>query len=455
MGMAVTFRVVMDYHAAQAYLDSLQFHKIKLGLDSMRDFLARVNSPEQGLRTVHVAGTNGKGSVCATLLTLLSGAGYRVGLYTSPHLSSVRERFRINDSYMGEDDFARLATRIREVLGDDQITYFEFTTALALLWFAESDLDLVLLETGLGGRLDATNVVIPLVSVITNVSMDHEAWLGNTLSAVAGGKAGIIKSQVPLVTGVGDDDSRLVVSRVSEERGSPMYLLGRDFLARPEAGEEWSWQGQAPELGGDEPLSGLRCGMRGSYQQDNAALALAVLALLRPHGLVVNEEQVRVGLLGVRWPGRLESFCLDRRSREAVSEDDPGRVCYLLDGAHNPAGVQSLVDTLAQDYAYRRLVVVWGAMSDKDSAKTLPQVAALADHLILTRPEGERSAEPEQLMEQVAPELRERCELVRRVPKALARAEELADPEDLVLVAGSLYLVGAARRQLLGELVAR
>ncbi|MBW2472169.1 MAG: bifunctional folylpolyglutamate synthase/dihydrofolate synthase, partial [Deltaproteobacteria bacterium] len=190
----------MNYHEAWTFLDSLQFFKIKLGLESMRMFLKELGSPEQELKFVHIAGTNGKGSVAVTLLTLLAKAGYRVGLYTSPHLSSVRERFRINYEYIAEEEFAEESTRIHDILAGRQITYFEFTTALAMLWFARMNVDLVIFEVGLGGRLDATNVVTPLVSVITNVSMDHEMYLGNTLVEIAGEKAGIIKEKVPVVS---------------------------------------------------------------------------------------------------------------------------------------------------------------------------------------------------------------------------------------------------------------
>ena len=444
----------MNYQEAHTYLDSLQFHKIKLGLDSMRQFLARVGHPEQQLRYVHVAGTNGKGSVSVTLLTLLARAGYRVGLYTSPHLSSVRERFRVNDEFISMDKFAELATRIKGVLGGEKITYFEFTTALALLWFAESGLDLVILETGLGGRLDATNVVVPLVSVITNVTMDHEAYLGTTVAAVAAEKAGIIKDSVPVVSGVAADDGLEVVRRTCQERNAPLYLYGRDFQAVPGKDRFWSWQGGEGLPG--ERLDSLRCSMRGSYQLINASLALAVLALLRPHGFSLSPAAIRAGLAAVRWPGRLEHICLDRQSRK-VSEQgqatDEKTVCYLLDGAHNPAGVESLVLTLHHEYEYNRLIVVWGAMLDKDLGNTLPLIAELAAVLLLTRPEGERAATPEQLLENLDAGPRKRCECLARVDQALVRAEALTEPGDLIVVAGSLYLIGAVRKSLLGELV--
>jgi len=445
----------MNFQEAQTYLDDLQFHKIKLGLDSMRSFLARVGHPEQSLRYVHVAGTNGKGSVSVTLLTLLAGAGYRVGLYTSPHLSSVRERFRINDVYISAEKFAEIATRIREVLGAEKITYFEFTTALALLWFAESNLDLVILETGMGGRLDATNVIVPLVSVITNVTMDHEAYLGTTVAAVAAEKAGIVKASVPVISGLAEDEGLAVLARTCEEKNAPLYCYGQDFSASQGADHLWSWQPVANRLAACR-LDSLRCSMHGSHQVVNASLALAVLALLQPHGFLLSHDAICSGLARVRWPGRLEHFCLDRQARTvSASGESTGAavVCYLLDGAHNPAGVESLVQTLRQEYEYRRLIVVWGAMLDKDLDNTLPLIAELAGVLLLTQPAGERAASPEQLLAHLDKTMQLRCECIVDVEQALLRAEVLAGDGDLIVVAGSLYLIGAARRFLVGELV--
>ena len=444
----------MNYLEAEAYLNSLQFHKIKLGLEAMRSFLDRVRRPELKRKFVHVAGTNGKGSVSMTLLTILAGLGYRVGLYTSPHLSSVRERLRINDTYISREKFAEIATRIREVLGEEKITYFEFTTALAFLWFAESDLDLAILETGLGGRLDATNVVVPLVSVITNVSMDHEAYLGYDLESIAFEKAGIIKAGVPVVSGTEEERTTGVIRKKCREMGAELYQYGEAFVAELEGAGAWRWQGLAGPLAGRD-LSGLRCSMRGSYQIRNASLSLAALALLADRGFPVPPADIRAGLLGVRWPGRLEYVVLERTTRKQVfnREPDDNLVHYLLDGAHNPAGVDSLVATLKEEYAYRRLLVVWGAMVDKDLAKTVPAIGAMADRIIFTRPAGERAAEPAQLLACLPAELQARAEVVVDVTQALLTAEQAAGPGDLIVVAGSLYLIGAVRTFLLGELV--
>lgn len=433
----------MNYQQAWDYLDSLQFHKIKLGLDAMRSFMARVANPEKNLKIVHVAGTNGKGSVSVTLLTLLSKAGYRVGLYTSPHLSSVRERFRIGDSFISEESFARIATRIREVLGEEKITYFEFTTALAFLWFAEKKLDLVILETGLGGRLDATNIVTPSVSVITNVSMDHEAYLGDTISAVAAEKAGIIKPAIPVVTAVEAGGGLAEVRAACAKHNAPLYRYGEDFGTSLNGDGSWQWHGVAEPLA--STFDGLRCSMKGNYQVANAALALAVLQLLQKDGFQLTENVVQQGLADVHWPGRLESFSLDRSGK---------KVHYLLDGAHNPAGVDSLVQTLKSECSYERLLVIWGAMADKDLQTTLAMVAELAHTIILTKPDGERSADPELLLGSVPNEYKEKCKLFPTVASAIDGAENMASPDDLILIAGSLYLVGASRKILVGELVA-
>ncbi|OGQ99333.1 MAG: bifunctional folylpolyglutamate synthase/dihydrofolate synthase [Deltaproteobacteria bacterium RIFOXYD12_FULL_57_12] len=449
----------MTYQEAWDFLDQLQFFKIKLGLDSMTMFLAELGNPQDSLLYVHVAGTNGKGSVSATLLTLLARAGYKVGLYTSPHLTSVRERFMINGVYISEAEFAAEASRIRAILRERQITYFEFTTALALLWFARQRVDLVILEVGLGGRLDATNVITPLVSIITNVAMDHEAYLGDTLAAIAVEKAGIIKPGVPVVSAVGLDgapEPLAVVRETCGQQQAPLYLLGEDFQAEPE--EEGAWAYWGMRRSGcclvREKLAGLVLNLKGDHQRANAALALATLDLLQAHGFRVSAVDIRAGLLTVRWPGRLEYFRLDRQSGARLPEDAAGSIRYLLDGAHNPAGVKSLVAALLRDFFYKRLILVWGAMADKDIRSSLAQIAPLADVLILTRPPGERSASPEQLLAALPEMERGRAECVEPVDAALARAAVLVRDGDLVCVAGSLYLIGAARVKLLGPLVA-
>jgi dihydrofolate synthase / folylpolyglutamate synthase len=442
----------MDYNQAWQFLDSLQFFKIKLGLDSMNRFLDDLGQPQRRLKFIHVAGTNGKGSVAATLQAVLSRAGLQVGLYTSPHLNSVRERFRINDEYISRREFAEHATLIRNILDGRQITYFEFTTALALLWFTRRQVDLVILEVGMGGRLDATNVIIPLVSVITNVSMDHEAYLGKTLEAVAREKAGIIKQEVPVVAGVADDASRVVVAATCHERQAPLYLCGRDFRAAPADGGLWHYHG----VNAEQVLEGIEYRLRGEHQLANGAVVLATLEILASKGFPVAAAEIRAGLRQVAWPGRLEYVELTR----IAGDDGPeaparknGSWRVVLDGAHNPAGVETLVRALATDFAYRQLILVWGSMADKDLAPMLAKVAPLCQRLIFTRPVGERAAEPQMLLSLLPEGDRDRAECVPVIRDAVYRAWDLAGTEDLVCIAGSLYLVGTVRKLLVGEVI--
>ena len=451
----------MNYKETWTFLDNLQFFKIKLGLESMRMFLEELGSPEDELKFVHVAGTNGKGSVAMTLLTLLSKAGYTVGLYTSPHLSSVRERFRINDAYITEEEFAEEGSRIYGILAGRQITYFEFTTALAMLWFARRKVDLAILEVGLGGRLDATNVITPLVSVITNVSMDHEMYLGNTLAEIAGEKAGVIKEGVPVVSGVGTgetEDERVVLSvveRFCREKKAPLLLHGRDFFVEPTG--EGRWDYWAMKRKGccqlREKIKGLSSNLKGKYQMLNSGLALATVEILAQLGFPVDDATIRSGLLEVSWPGRLESFCLSRHDGSLVDCRSEDCLHYLLDGAHNPAGVASLCEALENDYAYDRLILVWAAMSDKDFRVALPQIARLAGIIIFTRLEYERSAQPEQLLQLLPLDLHDRVFCENSMKAALSKAAGLAGNNDMICIAGSLYLIGEARKVLRGAII--
>lgn len=431
----------MDYHEAWSYLDNLQFFKIKLGLESMTQFLKRCGSPEGNLKFIHVGGTNGKGSVAVNLLTILQEAGYKTGLYTSPHLSSVRERFRINDRYISRSNFASIASQIVNVLGDSQITYFEFTTALALLWFAEQEVDIAIMEVGLGGRLDATNVITPLVSVITNVSIDHEAYLGTTIPMVAAEKAGIIKQNIPVVSGVLDPLAKDVIANRAKDLNAPLYELHRDFSIKQNQQSKWNY---SPLCDQDNSLIDLTPGLHGKHQAENLSLALASLELIAENGFSVDSKTIYQTVKNVFWPGRIESFECDDGDGHAIQ--------YLLDGAHNPAGISALLDALQNDFQYKKLILVWASMADKDIGKCLHPVVPFCDHIIFTRPEEIRSAKPSQLLEIVLGTDRHKCQKADSVEIALKRAAEIATKDDLVCIAGSLYLIGLARSILLGDI---
>jgi dihydrofolate synthase/folylpolyglutamate synthase len=443
----------MNFTEAENYLNALQMHKIKLGLAAMQSFLAHVGSPEKRLRFIHVAGTNGKGSVCATLLTTLQQAGFRVGMYTSPHFSTVRERIRLDNEYISEAEFAELSAKVITVLGEETITYFEFVTAVALLWYERRQPDLVILETGMGGRLDATNVVTPLLSLITSISMDHQAYLGDTLAAISSEKAGIIKKNIPVIAAGGAPEVVQTLCETAGRQQAPLYILGRDFFYEneSESASLWRWRGRTAPLTGE--IAGLRCAMRGAYQEENAALAIAALKLLPGHGFTVDEQTLRAALLAVRWPGRLEFFRLAGNAlRQALPAISVSSAQFLLDGAHNADGVAKLAATLRTDYANQPITLVWGAMSDKDIRAGLAQLAPLSQQVVLTRVAGERAAEPEQLLAYMPEGERHKAALARQPADALAQAVGLAAGDGLIVIAGSLYLLGELRPMLLGEI---
>ena len=432
----------MDYQQATAWLDQLQFFKIKLGLDTTSALLAELGNPQEQLKIIHIAGTNGKGSVGATLLSILSASGYRTGFYSSPHLSSVRERFRIGDQCIPQADFAQLVGRLAAFLeGRPNPTYFEFTTILALLWFAEQQADVVILETGMGGRLDATNVVKPQVAIITDISRDHEQHLGSTLAAIAGEKAGIVKPGVPTIFSGREAEALPVIEARCRELQSPLLLYGRDFDGARNRAELLDYR---PIHG--PARSNLPLALHGDHQAVNASLALAALELLAPV-FPVSPQALIEGLRQVRWPGRMELLATPRQGETGQNKT----LRWLLDGAHNEAGVAALLAALQQGFPRRRLLLVWGNMADKHLGEAFVEILTLADEVVFTRAESQRSATPEALYAALPPQFQAKARCSETVEQALTLIKHRAAPEDLICVAGSLYLVGRVRQLLIGD----
>ena len=425
----------MTYLEACNWLDQHQFFKIKLGLETTRALLHELGDPQDQLQIIHIAGTNGKGSVAATLLSCLCQGGYRTGLYCSPHLHCVRERFRIGSTLIPEEDFTRLIKRLDRLLaGRPHPTYFELTTLLALLWFAEQLAEVVLLETGMGGRLDATNVVTPMLSIITDISRDHEQYLGNTIAAIAAEKAGIIKAGVPVVCSGREPEAQPVILECCRQRNSPLYLLGRDFQGQ-EAESALAYTG----------LDGSCCqytlALRGGHQIINTSLALAALEVVQ-QAVPLTQAQIRSGLEQVQWPGRMELVQIPYKGRHLQ---------ILFDGAHNEAGVARLVESLTRGYPRERMILIWGNMADKALGAAFEQILRLTDQLILTRAESERSLDPKILYTSLLQDIREKTCCIEPAEAALDRALAQATERDLVCVAGSLYLVGRLRSLIVGE----
>lgn len=430
-----------SYQETIEYLYGLQKHGIKLGLDNSRLLMKLLGDPHRRFRSVHIAGTNGKGSTAAYLASLLRIAGLRTGLYTSPHLVSFTERIRINNVPISEARVVELARRVRSAYltarlptgqGALNPTFFEVTTTMAFTYFAEEGVDIAVVETGMGGRLDSTNVVTPLLSVITNIDLEHTEFLGTTLEQIAAEKAGIIKPGVPVVTGVVQPEVITVIETRAREAGSPLYRLGKDFSADEvsgrEAGQDFVYQGTT---GARERFS---IPQLGRYQVDNACLALAAAECLQTAGIALTGEHIRTGLAQARWEGRLE--------RVAVRPD------IYLDGAHNPASATVLARTVAEmKRSYRKTILVMGILADKDWRGIAAALLPLADSIIVTRPAYSRALDTERLAAEAGAGGAQ-VSSAPTVVEALAAAQAAAASDDLILVTGSLYVVGEAREAL-------
>ncbi|HUR69985.1 MAG TPA: folylpolyglutamate synthase/dihydrofolate synthase family protein [Candidatus Thermoplasmatota archaeon] len=418
---------------AMALLDGRARFGQRLGLDTMRGMLAACGDFHRALRVVHVAGTNGKGSVCAMVASALQHAGHKVGLYTSPHLVRFTERIVVDGREIAGADLARAIERVRPALeAYPEATYFEVATLAALRHFVDAGCDIVVLEVGLGGRLDATNVLDhPLVTVITNISLEHTDVLGKTEEEIAREKAGIVKAGAPLVTGA-TDAALGVIRAIAAERGAPLSVLGDEIVPMPDATDA---HGQSFDVVGLRDHADVRIPFLGAHQVENAALAVAALDLLDAAGVKVPEISVREGLARTRWPGRLERI--------------EGTPTLLLDGAHNPAGAQALAAYLAS--AKLRPVMVFGALADKDWRAMVEALAPCCRDAIVTRVPSPRACDPQEVARMFS-QMGVFGMVVDDPAHALRTAEGIAGKEGLVLVTGSLYLVGDMLARLDGQL---
>lgn len=393
----------MTYEDAIKFLYSLQLFGARLGLANTRKLAALSGNPHERLRFIHIAGTNGKGSTCAMLESIHRAAGLRVGLFTSPHLISFRERIQIDRNLISEADVVTQVRDIQKLLAefspDNHPTFFEVVTVMALRYFAAKECDLVIWETGLGGRLDATNIVTPLASLITNVQLDHEKWLGQTIEQIAAEKAGIIKPGVPVVTAA-EQPALFVISKTARANNSSLHVV-------------------------IHPLANLS--LLGDHQRLNAALALETVRVLQSQ-TPVSEAAIRKGLDSISWPGRLQ---LLQRNHQTI----------LLDGAHNPSGAEALRDAINKHFPRRSRTLMLGIMRDKDCATICNILAPLATHIIACRISSERSADPERLADF--------CRAAN--PKAHITASQSIESalrstanDPFVIITGSLHFIGHA-----------
>jgi len=398
----------MDYQQTLEYLESLIPREFRLELGPIREACHMFENPQFSFPTIHVAGTNGKGSTAAFLTSILMRSGYRVGLYTSPHLVDVRERIQIDRIPIAEDELTYHAERIRDALiNDRELTYFEFLTLLSFLYFQEKKVDFAVIEAGLGGRMDATNVVMPQIAIITSISLDHERHLGRTLTEIATEKCGIIKRAVPTVVAAQSSEVMEVIKRWCDEMGSPLCMAIPDEITQP-------------------------LGLLGEHQRQNAACAVEAAHLLADAKF--NIEHIDEALLETRWQGRLEMV---RHSPRVI-----------LDGAHNPDGAKALAAYMAKEIDRNRTVLMLGIMADKDLHGICQPLVPLVREVICVKAPSQRAASPKDIAAR-ARSFGARVHQEGDVAESLSKWMQKLDAGDTLIISGSLTTIGAAKKYFL------
>ncbi len=402
-----------DYERLIGYLSSLEKVGTHLGLDGMKRISESLGSPQDSYMVIHVAGTNGKGSVCAILSSVLRECGYRVGMYTSPYLVDVREKIMVDGEKISREEMVRYSEIIKSEYAG--LTYFEFLTAVAFLYFRDRGVDFAVVEVGLGGRLDATNIVKPVVSVITNIGMEHTNFLGNDLRGIAREKAGIIKPGIPVVTGSKGEALEEITGKARKSRSR--LIRAKDSIRVISS----DLDSQKIDHSGTE----VEFPLLGGFQIENLNTAMETIRVLRSMGADIPVEKIKAGLEKTRWPGRAE-----------IAGMGP---MVIFDGAHNPDGVRALVE-FVRGLKFRKMILLMGISSDKDREGMTEGLFPMADKIILTE-SSYRAMSPEKIA-------KKGCIIEKDPGKAMERAEKLAGKKDLILATGSLYLIGDLKRKL-------
>ena len=416
---------MVTYPEVLAYLFSLHRFGVKLGLEPIADILQRLDHPQRAYSTLHIAGTNGKGSSAAMLAAMLQAGGYRVGLYTSPHLMDFRERIRVQDENISEKCVCELTEHLRRVADPfNSLTFFEFTTAMAFQHFLNEQVDIAVIEVGLGGRFDATNVLDPLGVLITGIGLDHEMYLGPTLQSIAREKAGIIHQNVPVVLGQMPEGVSQIFEDIAQESTAPLYRFGQEFSVTEISPTEFTYCGLR------DSFSGLQTNLLGRHQMNNAGHALALLESATAERFPLSIDSIKSGLQHIRLKGRLE-----------IVQHHP---MIVLDGAHNPLGARVLfafLQSQLHDCPGRKLIVILGMMQDKNIGEFLEALLPLVHSLIITQPHMDRAMPADALAQAVPGDDLALC-VIHNPWEAYCQARDSADPADLICVTGSLFLVG-------------
>jgi len=422
----------MDFEETVDWLYGFQKFGIKLGLERINHIARELGDPQKKYKLIHVGGTNGKGSVCKFLESVLSSSGYNVGVYTSPHLQHISERIVVGNNRITDGELILLVNKIKPIVDgmlekENAPTFFEVFTALAFQYFSDKNVDFAVIEVGLGGRYDATNIVDPAISIITNVSLEHQNILGKNIEDIAFEKAGIIKNNVPVIT-ASKNPALKIIEEIAKEKNAPISTIGKKNWKRLNScidNQEFLIKGFLK----DYPV---RTSMMGRHQGENITLALAAIEKLQMNGTYITDTSIIEGIEKTVNPGRME-----------IVSYDP---LVLLDGAHNKAGMQTLVDTLKNDFEYDRLIVVLGILSDKDIRSMLSMITPFTAFFVITKSNNARACDPNELKKMIE-KLGYKNEVVvkERILDALEYSKSIAKKEDLICVTGSLFTVGEAR----------
>jgi dihydrofolate synthase/folylpolyglutamate synthase len=434
---------ITDHDSAIKYLYSLELFGIKLGLDNIRRLLDKLGKPEEGLKFIHVAGTNGKGSVCKMLGSVLAKAGLRAGIYTSPHLVDFEERIVINGEQIPKERVVELTQRLQKIALEIEEeceahpTYFEITTAMAITYFHEEKVDCAILEVGMGGRFDATNVVTPLITIINDISIDHTDYLGETLDKIAYEKAGIIKESVPLIVSDQVPEVAELIKNIAEEKSSEIFSLNNEFTYELKNSDR---TGVTVDVTIDEErllsdgiskihYEDLQIPLIGEFQAKNSAIATACLSLLNKLGHEISVNAVYEGMAAVSWPARIQ-----------VMQDDP---VVILDSSHNQKSIRNLVEAVRKNFEYENVQLVIGLVKEKDREAIVKELAGLEPRVVVVKPDTHRALEPEVLQKEF---LSHNIEAIVKtdVLDGVNHAMETAGINDIVVITGSFYTAGAA-----------
>lgn len=429
---------MITYSEAIDYIYDLTKYGIKLGLENINYLLYLLGEPHKKLKIIHVAGTNGKGSTCSSISSILQSDGYKVGLYTSPHLVDFTERIRINHKPINRKKVSELLERIKPYIEKvantpsyGHPTFFEVITSMAFLYFFEEQVDFLVLEVGLGGRLDATNVCEPLISVITHIDYDHMDKLGNSLEEIAREKGGIIKPEGIVISSNQYEEAYNEIKKIADKKNSLIYSVGREIIYKIVKSDI---KGVIFDLKGIyHEYKNLHTPLLGRHQADNSAAAITAIEALKIRGVNITEKAIRVGLEKVKWTGRLE-----------IIQNNP---TLVLDGAHNPNGVKVVRDALKEIFSYHRLILVLAIFADKDYKKMIQIIVPNADLIITTKTENSRATSPRIIAKEAAQYIdKNKIIVTENIPQAINCALSNSKEDDLICITGSLCTVGEAKK---------